>query len=344
MRIPAFGIAALVSIAPAAAGQQSDALTTFLRNEIGLGSAELTRVARGEATVRVLDTPNQRDVAVFGTITIGAPRQAVARRWRQLPAALRTPTRTKLGLFGARPAIDDVRDVVADADAVAELRKCRPGSCNFKLPASDMARARELIASSDASARLTAYVRQRMVEYAADYAARGDAALVTYDDRGGVRASDAFGELLAQSPYLYRYVPELHRHLARYPAEPLAGAVDALVWWQDEMPGLRPILTMTHLAIYETPEPNGIAVLAAKQLWANHYFEAAFELVTAVDREDGRGTQLLVLRRYRFDNLPSGGLLNIRGRVTGKLRESLLDELARVKREYEREAPASGGR
>jgi hypothetical protein len=33
------------------------------------------------------------------------------------------------------------------------------------------------------------------------------------------------------------------------------------------------------------------------------------------------GIYLVVLRRLHFDDLPSGGLINVRGKVIGKLRE-----------------------
>jgi hypothetical protein len=203
------------------------------------------------------------------------------------------------------------------------------------MPAADMARVRELLGGGgDARAAVSAYVRQRMVEYAADYRARGNAALVIYDDRGGARASDAFADLLRASPYLYRHVPLLHDYLRSYPSERPPGATDALAWWQDEMPGLRPVLSITHMTLYEPPEIAGVSVMAAKQLYANHYFEAAFDLLTVIDRDAsaGGGSYLLILRRYRFDNLPSGGLLNIRGRVVGKLREAMQAELARATR------------
>jgi hypothetical protein len=39
---------------------------------------------------------------------------------------------------------------------------------------------------------------------------------------------------------------------------------------------------------------------------------------------------VLVLRRYRFDNMPSGGLINIRGRAIGALRDQLLADMRRT--------------
>jgi hypothetical protein len=325
-------------IAPAALGAQQARATLeqFLRADVALPSPEIASALRGTVVVKVLDTSSPRDIAVFGIVAVNAPRARIVQRLSAFPGSLATPTRTRLGLFGDPPSLRDVAEVRVDDEAMGELRKCRPSSCNFKMPAADMSRVQQLLAGGATRETVAGYVRQRMVEYVADYRARGNAALVVYDDRGAVRASDAFGDLLAASPYLYRYVPRLHQYLRAYPAARPDGARDALVWWQDEMPGLRPILGITHVTLYDTPELPGMSIVSAKQLYANHYFEAAFDLLTVVDRADAPGSAyLVVLRRYRFDNLPSGGLLNIRGRVVGKLRDAMRTELARAKREYE---------
>lgn len=326
------------------AAQESVTLEHFLRQEIGLEPSQLTAARAGEVVVQLLETKNPRDVAVFGIVAVDVPRSAVMRRLRDFPRSLRTPTRAKLGLFGDPPAPRDVAAVAADNEAVEEIRKCRAGRCNFKMPAGDMTGARQAVeGASDPRGALARYVQQRMVEYAADYRARGNAALVVYDDRGGVRASDAFTDLLAASPYVYRYVPLLHDYLRDYPAKRPPGVTDVLVWWQDEMQGLRPVLAITHLTLYDTPQLPNASILSAKQLYANHYFEAAFDLLTVIDRpaSNREGVYLLLLRRYRFDNLPSGGLLNIRGRVVGKLREGMRVELTRMRSEHERAASAS---
>jgi hypothetical protein len=47
-----------------------------------------------------------------------------------------------------------------------------------------------------------------------------------------------------------------------------------------------------------------------------------------------------MVRRYRFDHLPSGGLLNIRGRVANGLRDNVRADLTRLKRETEAALPA----
>jgi hypothetical protein len=318
------------------AQQPPAALAQFLGQSIGLDAAQLALVERGDAVVKVLETQNKRDVAVFGIITATASRDSYVRRLRDFRQSLRSPARTRFGIFSDPVSPADVQAVTIDRDDAQDLKKCEAGKCDFKLPATEMQRIRNRIdwSNGDQQAQVTAYAQQRLLEYASDYRTRGDAAMVIYDDRGNIRASDAFAELLAQSPYVYRYAPSLARYLSDYPRAKLNGISDALFWSETAAPRMRRTLTVTHLAVYSPPELPGTTLAAAKQIYANHYFEAAFDLTTIVDRpqaDGASGMYLIVLRRFRFDNLPSGGLLNIRGKVVGSLRDQMLSDLAREK-------------
>ncbi len=182
---------------------------------------------------------------------------------------------------------------------------------------------------SDLKTQLNAYARHRLVEYVTDYRTRGDSAMAIYDDRGNLnqRSSEAFAAQLAESPYVYENVPSLRKYLAAYPHGSLpAGAAEILFWSEDVLPRLRPILSVTHLVVYAPPELPSVTLVARKQIYANHYFETAVDLTCVIDRDPG--SYLLVLRRFRFDNLP-GGILNIRGRAIGALRDQLALDLRR---------------
>ncbi len=158
--------------------------------------------------------------------------------------------------------------------------------------------------------------------------------MVVYDDTGSVHASEAFAALLAESPYVYQEVPSLQQFLAAYPKGKLDGAREVLFWADDSPPGLKPILSMSHLVVYSPPEFQGLTLMATKQLYASHYFEAVFDLTAIVEDAPSAGHSgiyLVVLRRFRFDDLPSGGLVNIRSKVIGKMREHMRAELERQK-------------
>lgn len=314
-------------------------LTRFLEQSIGLDAAQLAAVERGEPVTKVLEARDRRDVALFGIITTPLAREAWAQGMRDFPASLSTPNRTRFGIFSNPATAGDVADVTINSRDVAEMKDCKPGNCVVKLPATDMQRIRAQMNWSappaDLQAQLAAYARRRLVEYVTDYRTRGDSAMAVYDDRGNlnVRSSEAFAAQLAESPYVYQNVPSLQEYLSTYPRGSLpGGAAEILYWSEDALPRLRPILSVTHLVVYTPPELPGLTLVAAKQIYANHYFEAALDLTAAVDRNPG--IYLLVLRRYRFDNLP-GGILNIRGRAINALRDQLVLDLRRQQTTHE---------
>jgi len=308
-------------------------LSTFLRQSIGFDAQQLATVERGEPVVKVLETKDRRDVAVFGIITTPVAREQYVRALRDFTASLRTPGRTQLGIFSNPAVASDVAAVTINARDVADMKNCKPGDCVVKLPATDMRRIHDEMnwsaSPSDLQAQLNVYARRRLVEYVTDYRTRGDSAMAIYDDRGNLnqRSSEAFAAQLAESPYVYENVPSLRKYLAAYPHGSLpAGAAEILFWSEDVLPRLRPILSVTHLVVYAPPELPSVTLVARKQIYANHYFETAVDLTCVIDRDPG--SYLLVLRRFRFDNLP-GGILNIRGRAIGALRDQLALDLRR---------------
>lgn len=319
-------------------------LREVLTREFGLTSSDLAAVARGEIVAKTLPTQDQRDVAVIGIV--------------------RTDRRVRVPLPGtddavhvfARPAsVADVQGFRLTREDIDELRRCRPSSCNFKLPAAAMEALHSMIDSStsDVADRITAYVRQRIVDYVDAYRERGGAAMVVYDDLGSVQSSAAFDAMARDSSRVFRIAPSLVRYLSVYPRDSLPGATSAIVWSVDVIPRLRPVMRIMHHVVYTPPEDPRTTFVIAKQLYADHYFEAGLEAVLVTDeanagfenigsgREVGRpaGTVVVATRRYRFDHLPSGGPLDLRGRVLGGLRGAVLDDLRRLRDQASRTAP-----
>src|SRR6266849_6413536 len=96
-------------------------LTTFLQQNIGFDAQQLAAIERGEPVVKVLETRDRRDVAVFGVITTPNGREPYVRALRDFPMSLRTPNRTQLGIFSNPATEADVAAVTINGRDVAEL-------------------------------------------------------------------------------------------------------------------------------------------------------------------------------------------------------------------------------
>jgi len=276
-------------------------------------------------------------------VAIDVPRATIAAGVRDIPTFLRSASRPAFGVFGTPATAADARGFAVEQSDLDAIRDCRRGDCDVKMPVPKFDEFRRRIdwSAPDAASQVDAIVRQTMADYVERYRRGGTAAMVEYGDQMAARrASEAFGSLLAESPYVYDYVPAFHHYLRAYPADTLPGVTDAIYWATDRLSSLRPILSITHLSIYE-PADAPLTLISAKQLYASHYFIGAFTLTTLLDRPDapgGSGTYYIVVQRMRFDHLPSGGLLNIRGRVIRKLNDALAAELR------QRKAALEGGR
>jgi hypothetical protein len=149
-----------------------------------------------------------------------------------------------------------------------------------------------------------------------------------------VRASDVFAALLANSPYVSEHAPALQQYLEQYPHDRPDGASEQIYWSVDDVKRLGPIATIRQLVVFSPPDRPDMTLAVTKQLFADHYFEGMLDERIAVDRTDvpDGGFYLMVLKQYRFDNLP-GGLFNIRGRARSALRERVDAELRRMQKQ-----------
>ncbi|HEX8849906.1 MAG TPA: hypothetical protein VF761_10285 [Gemmatimonadaceae bacterium] len=328
-----------LSAAPALAQLPAGEPDRFLSKYIGLDAKQIAQAKRGVVVTKTLSANDPDEVALFGIVAIGAPRAEVVRRIADLPSFLRSPGRSAFGVFSEPATIADVAALSADASDVEALKKCRRGDCDVKIPGQTIEEFSRSIdfSSPQAAAQVNALARQRAVQYVNAYRRGGTAAMLHYGDQQTERsAADAFAELLAESPYLFDYVPEFRKYLESYPSGSLPGATDAIYWSMDRLPSLRPIFGITHVTTW-SPAGAPLALVSAKQLYASHYFLGAFTLTTILDRPEAPdgGIYWIVVQRLHFDHLPSGGLLNIRGRVIGKLSEQMRNELAGRKTAFE---------
>jgi hypothetical protein len=286
---------------------------------------------------KILPAQNPRDVTVLGVVQIATTRTAFAPRLADARRiiALRSPT---YEIFDDPPTTANVRGVAVDPSEYRSLQNCRLEHCDFKLPAATMHDFATRVdwASDSAKAQVDSIARADVLRFIVEYGQAGDAAMVEYDDNHAVKSSDAFVALLDQSGYLRDYVPELRDYLQFYPARRPEGVRDVLFWEEDRLPHLRPTLTVSHMVSYTTP--SGTPLVAVKQIYADHYFEGALETLGAFDAApgvNGPAMYLVTFRRYRFDALPSGGFLNLRGRVQGRLADAVRSDLERERQDAE---------
>lgn len=313
----------------------------FLRTTIGLDAGEVASARQGRAATKLLRTDLDRDVAIFGVVGIHVTREAYMARLRNTQALVAARAQ-RYGMIGDPIRPDDMRGAFFEGSEWRDLKSCKFNDCAFKLPLTAMQRFAQSVDwdSDNAKAQVDSIMLHNMQALVTDYRARGAAAMPRYDDTKGVQASEAFAALLSQSQFLREYAPAFHDYLLNYPSNKLAGATDVMYWAVDKIPHLRSTFTINQLIVY-TP-PSGVALVARKQIFADHYFEASFEVSAVFDAPDlvgGPGVYVVSVRRYRFDSLPRG-ILNIRGRARSQLQKLLQSDLNNERQQVEGNAGA----
>lgn len=277
---------------------------TLLARTLSLDDADWREADAGGVAVRVLETPHRREVAAVALVRTRAGRDAfLAAAADPAHLAAANPDVTAAGALEASAG-----GIQLDEREAAALAACRPGACAVKLDDATLARlAREVDwRAPGARAQAAAVLRERRAEIAHAYRREGVSALPTVHDRTvAVDTAARARELLERTPRLSALAPALARHFDGYPrADP--AVVRETLFWSREAFWRRQVLSLGHLAAAVPDGGPMEAVVAARQLDADHYFEAALTVTALVADGDRR----YLVRLYRFETDHKGGGFN----------------------------------
>jgi hypothetical protein len=338
MRLLALGL--VVALASPASALADDA-RAVLGTALGVGDAEWREADAGGVAVRVLDTPYRREVAAIALMRVRAGREAFLAAAADPSAVQATnPDVTGAGALGRPARADDLAGLALDERGAAALAACRAGTCAIKLDDATLARLEREVdwRSPGAPDRAAAILRERLAGLASTYGQRGVAALPTVHDRPvPVDNAARARELLQRAPRLGDLAPGLARYLDGYP-RPEPGVVRDALLWSREAFWRRQVTSLVHLAAH-VPDRSGPveAVVAMRQLDANHYFEAALTVTALVAAADRR----YVARLYRFETDHKGGGFNFieRALVRRSARKRLERQMEALRALAERSVP-----
>jgi hypothetical protein len=323
------------AIGSVAAGAQ--ATPVALQRLPMLDAKEINAIERGDAVAITIDASEKTEIATLGVVRLEAPRAFYVDHVRQLTGFL-AGAKSESGSFSEPARLEDVASLSLDLSDAKALQKCQILHCDVKLPAREMERFRTVLGKThDPLPPADSLMREWLVSYVNAYRADSTEETVVYDDtRRSVRSSDVFRALLAEPMPPGIESEPFTSMLAPRNARPLT-VTSRISWEMDRMPGLKPTLEVVERSILTSTAHSDQSWMTRKLLYASHYFESAVEYITLADAAPAASqtaaSYLIVLRRQKFDDLPSGGLFNIRGKAVKKLRESMRTTLANTRTE-----------
>ncbi len=287
-----------------------------LQEKAAFDQTDFAALERNEAAVRSISTAEKREVAVSGLVNIRASADEFLRSYRDSMVRKSNTAILEIGSFGREPALTDLAGLTLEARDIEDLRDCVAGQCEIKLSAPMIERFRQEINwdSPDYQVKVTELFKQMLFEYVGNYRARGEAALIEYNDkRDRVSLAEEQRAITAAPSYINGFLVDQKSGLQLIE--------DALVWSKIKF-GLKPVIAVNHIQIYKRASDVGPQVLiSSKQIYANHYFNASLALTAFVNVPGG--AYLVSENRSRADGLegPFGKLK--RGVVEKKALEGL---------------------
>jgi hypothetical protein len=349
---PALRFVPLVPLALAlvvAAGPEPDiepGVLDVMSHGLKFSAAELADLERGKIVKHSLDATTPGEIAVVGAVRVNAREEAFVDRVRDVVRFKTGPEMLQIGRFSNPPVIEDLAPLTVDRSDV-DLRACRVGDCDVRLPADVIARFQREVDwhARDADVQAAALFKKVLLDNVRAYASgSGSGRITEYDDgRQPIWPASDFAALMKNSPYIGALMPGLPDHLLSFPSPPAVAGAQDLLYWSKEKFGLTPFITVTHWTI--VPATARTYVITSKDVYSSRYFDASLAMTVASGAVGTRpGFYLVYANRSRASAL-KGILSRVRRSIVERRAKNSLEEnLKAMKDRLEQGPEATGGR
>jgi len=318
---------AIVCLSNAALAQQP--VTEFhksLADKAALDEIDFAALARGETVVNLLPAKDKREVAVCGLVGLRVPAEVFLESFRESMTRKSNAAILEIGRFSSTPTLTDLQGFTIEDRDIDDMRACLVGDCRLKLSAGMIERFRNEMDwdAPDYRIRATHLLKAMLLDYVNDYLARGDAALIEYNDKSkAIRLADEQRALMASSAYM-NILPGFPQ-LVKGNSKPEMSIVENAIVWSKIKFGLKPVFAINHILVYRRAQEAGLQVLvASKQIYANHYFDSSLALTAFVHVPGSNpGSYLFYENRSRADGLEGAFSQIKRSLVEGKAVDGL---------------------
>jgi hypothetical protein len=298
-----------------------------LRDKATFNETDFAALGLGQPVVRILPVTDKREVAVCGLVGLPVPAEQFLQSFRESMTSKVDPAILEIGGFSDRPTLADLQTLTFEERDLEDMKECVVGDCKMKLSAKMIERLHKEIdwEAPDYQVHATQLLKQMLVDYVGDYLARGDVALIEYNDKSKeVRLAEEQRALMAGLTYTNNLLREFRRDPNGYRKSDLSIVESTIVWSKIKF-GLKPVIAINHIMVYKREQDTGPQVLVtSKQIYANHYFDSSLALTYFVSIPGASpGSYLFYENRSRADGL--GGMFGKmkRGIVEGKSVDSL---------------------
>jgi hypothetical protein len=289
-------------------------------------------LARGEIVAHIVPARHGQ-IAAFAAMRVNAPPEALLPAARDIGELKKSRFVEAIGRFSEPPQLGDLDALRLSPRDLQAVAGCEVGACSFKLSAIEIDTLKRLRQGDQHGEKVTAALRQVLFDRVMAYRTGGAAALPPIVNRGKPwRIGDVLTALHAESPQLLRQ-PPLDAWITN------GGGVESFLYWSQEYYGAgKPVILLTHVAIYR-PSPDAVVVVG-KQFFSSRYINGAISMMTLAT-DDGGAHVLTYLNRTTVDLV--GGMFGgiARALLESEINDGLPDIISGLRRRLERNSHVS---
>lgn len=317
----------------------------ILREKAAFDEPDFAALEQGQIVARLLPVNDKREVAVSGLVSLQVPTEVFLQSFRENMTRKNTSAILEIGSFSATPTLADLQTLTFEDRDIDDLKDCVVGNCKLKLSAKMIERLQKEVnwEATDYRIQATQLLKKMLLDYVADYQARGDAALIEYNDKPQeIRLAEEHRALMAASSYLDNFLPEFPHQLKDFAKSKISIVENAIVWSKIKF-GMKPVIAFNHIVVYRREQEDGPQILvSSKQIYANHYFDSSLAFTAFVtipgatpasylyyenrSRADGLGGAFSGIKRDIVERNAIKGLKTILETSTASLHLSALNQ------------------
>jgi hypothetical protein len=299
--------------------QSNPDLDLFFQRDIGLSNDQIAAIRSGQPVATALPPRTPSEVLLFGAIYIHASPETYFQRARNFDRLRAVPGFWALGIFTNPPQLSDLRGFTFDSQDVEDLKNCQPGNCGIQMPATSIETLHQSVdwEAPDVDEHVNGLLQKTALELLLAYQRQGNTALGIYNDkRDPTAVPEQFAYLLSFCRALSEREPDFYHYLLAYPRAKPASYEDTFYWAKVKF-GLKPTLRIVHMVTLRGGPADPVAnVIARKQLYSSHYFEAALDLSVCV--REGDASNLPGFYLIQAMGSEQAGLSGIKGSIVRK--------------------------
>ncbi len=265
--------------------QSSSDLIPYFKN-VGFSDQDIAAITEhGQSVSKDLKTRSASDIYVVGAVYINAKPDAYLKSVTDYVALRKLPDYLGVQAIGVPPKLSDFSGFNFTDEDIKDLKACKPGNCDIQLPEDAITSFRSAAMNSqDPADAVNNLLQKRVTQRVAIYQKQGNKTLAAvYNDKSHpVSMADTFKGLLSYTDYIPQGSPEFYRYLISYPGTKPANTTNGFYWTNVKF-GLKPTLRILHVVTRKGSNSSEPAyIIAEKQLYASHYFQAALDLTYCI--------------------------------------------------------------